>query len=133
MGKIILKTGLIGDIKIGRQTYTCEVRSLSQMLNQSISNSYSPSCSANLYDSKCKVVKDLYKYQGHVINPIDRQNIQVSNLTLPNEHQNEATSIMMLCPNVIDFCDDAEHFYLYCPNHNLISGDQVILNGLPIF
>ena len=56
MGDEKIKRGFIGEISVGRGTFTNEVRGLTQKLQQTIGESYSPSCKANLFDARCKVV-----------------------------------------------------------------------------
>ena len=56
MGEDKLKSGWLGQVSLGRNNFTNEVRGLTQKLQQTIGESYSPSCKANLFDSRCKVV-----------------------------------------------------------------------------
>lgn len=56
MGSEKIKAGWIGQISQGRDTFTGEIRGLTQKLQQTIGEGYSPSCKANLFDTRCKVV-----------------------------------------------------------------------------
>lgn len=52
-----LMRGWLGEISVERNAFTSEVRSLSQKLQSRIIELVSESCNADLFDSRCKVVK----------------------------------------------------------------------------
>lgn len=54
-GQVILSSGRIGEVSYGETTFTAEMRSQTQLLQQSIGDIYSPSCRAILGDARCKV------------------------------------------------------------------------------
>lgn len=54
-GVMNLRTGTIGDVRVGRLTFQAELRGLAQALQQPIGELYSPSCAATLGDARCKV------------------------------------------------------------------------------
>ena len=54
-GKVILSSGRLGEVNYGENTFTAEMRSQTQLLQQSIGQVYAPSCRAILGDSRCKV------------------------------------------------------------------------------
>jgi len=54
-GQVILSSGRIGEVSYGENTFTAEMRSQTQLLQQSIGQVYAPSCRAILGDSRCKV------------------------------------------------------------------------------
>jgi uncharacterized phage protein (TIGR02218 family) len=54
-GHLTLKTGYLGNITKGKDTFTAETRGLTQKLSQSFVSVYSPTCRARLGDGKCKI------------------------------------------------------------------------------
>lgn len=54
-GVLELRKGWIGEITINRGSFVAELRGLSQRLQQTIGDLYSPSCRADLGDTKCGV------------------------------------------------------------------------------
>lgn len=54
-GRMILQTGTIGDLKVGRSTFNAETRGLGQALQQTIGDVYTNNCTATLGDARCKV------------------------------------------------------------------------------
>lgn len=55
MGSMVLQSGTIGNIKVGRQDFNAEVRGLAQSLQQVVGEVYQASCSATFGDARCKV------------------------------------------------------------------------------
>lgn len=55
-GTLQLGKGRIGQVKSGRNTFTVELRGLSQHLQQTVGRLYMPTCDADLGDSRCGVV-----------------------------------------------------------------------------
>lgn len=53
-GKLSLVTGWLGEVTMKGQQFVAEVRSLSQKLQQTIGEVYTPTCRATLGDDKCK-------------------------------------------------------------------------------
>jgi len=72
MGHFIRKSGNIGQITTGRNSYTAEFRGIQQPLQQTIGRPYTPSCLANLGDSNCRVNMASYTFNGSVISLIDQ-------------------------------------------------------------
>lgn len=54
-GKMVMKRGRLGEVRLNRNFFTAEIRGLTQHLSQTIGEVYSPSCRAVLGDSRCKV------------------------------------------------------------------------------
>lgn len=54
-GHLVLKTGYIGEISQTKDTFTAEVRGLTQKLEQNFGELYSPTCRARLGDGRCKI------------------------------------------------------------------------------
>lgn len=66
MGHEVLRAGTLGNVKTGRQHYTCELRGMMQPLQQSIGRIYTPACDADLGDTRCDVVLATYTVTGTV-------------------------------------------------------------------
>jgi len=56
----VIRRGWLGEIQVGDNTFTAELRGLKQAFQQQIGRTVSPDCDANLGDSKCGV--DLTDY-----------------------------------------------------------------------
>ncbi|HAX90657.1 MAG TPA: hypothetical protein DCY07_00410 [Rhodospirillaceae bacterium] len=54
-GKIILKRGTIGQIELKDTIFKAELRGLTQALSQQIGELYTPSCRADLGDTRCQI------------------------------------------------------------------------------
>lgn len=55
MGKMIQRVGHLGEVRVGADVFTAELRGLTQAFSKTIGELYSVSCRASLGDSKCKV------------------------------------------------------------------------------
>lgn len=66
MGKRILGGGTIGNITSGRQSFSAELRGLTQRVQQSIGELYSPTCRAELGDARCGVNLSSYEVSGTI-------------------------------------------------------------------
>ena len=56
MGHELMKSGTFGEISIGRNQFTTELRGLMQRLQSTVGDVASPSCRNDLFDSRCGVV-----------------------------------------------------------------------------
>lgn len=54
-GRILEQRGRLGEVRLQKDTFVAELRGISQSLQQSFGQLYSPSCRAILGDSKCQV------------------------------------------------------------------------------
>lgn len=75
MGRMILATGTLGNISVGRSSFKAEQRGLTQSLQQQIGNTYTPNCTANLGDSHCKVNLAPFTYTGTLTGITDRRTV----------------------------------------------------------
>jgi uncharacterized phage protein (TIGR02218 family) len=66
MGKNILRSGTLGEVKGGRSKFTAELRGLMQAYSRRIIRLTTEDCTADLGDSRCKVDLSLYSFSGHV-------------------------------------------------------------------
>jgi uncharacterized phage protein (TIGR02218 family) len=54
-GRLILRSGRMGDITVKDQDFTAELRGLAQALQNGVGETYSPECRADLGDGRCKI------------------------------------------------------------------------------
>ena len=54
-GKLMLRLGWLGEVRVQNQQFVAEVRGLTQQLSQTIGALYSPLCRARLGDSRCGI------------------------------------------------------------------------------
>lgn len=54
-GRMLLRTGTLGNVSAGRSAFTAEVRGLTQALQQPVGRVYAPQCDASLGDARCGV------------------------------------------------------------------------------
>lgn len=54
-GRMLLRTGTIGDVTAGRNAFTAELRSLTQSLQQPVGRVYAAACDARLGDARCGI------------------------------------------------------------------------------
>ena len=62
----IVRTGTLGEIKIGRQSFQAEIRGLLQAFQQESGDVYQKNCRATLGDAKCGVALAGYQFAGAV-------------------------------------------------------------------
>lgn len=120
MGKLILRKGTIGEIKTGRSQFTAELRGMTQPLQQEFGRIYTPSCSANLGDNKCKVNLSNYTFNGTVSSVIDQHSWVDNSLTQTN------SSIVLNITNIAA----GSTTVIESPNHGLTTGTQITLGGI---
>lgn len=65
-GKYYQRKGWLGEVKTGRTAFVAELRGLSQKLQQTIGQLFSPTCRATLGDSRCKVNLASFTFSGTV-------------------------------------------------------------------
>ena len=75
-GTIPLSRGTIGRTKRGRFSYVAEFRGLGQQLQQTVGRLCTPSCDADLGDSRCTVILATYTVSGFVTATSDEQTFQ---------------------------------------------------------
>lgn len=54
-GRMVLRTGVLGQVSAGASNFRAEVRGLAQKLQQSVGEVYAAACSANLGDARCNL------------------------------------------------------------------------------
>lgn len=80
-GKIYVKRGRMGEVRIVRSQFTAELRSLSQHLQQRIGELYTPSCSAILGDARCKKNLSSFTFSGTITSITNRSKFKATALT----------------------------------------------------
>jgi uncharacterized phage protein (TIGR02218 family) len=75
MGAEKIKRGTFGEISVGRGTFSNEVRGITQNLQQTLGEVVSPSCKADLFDTRCGVpmTEGAWKFSGVTVNPQSNQ------------------------------------------------------------
>lgn len=86
-GKIIQKRGVLGEVTLNKNLFHAEVRGLTQFLSQTMCESYTPHCRANLGDARCKfdLNQTNFTVNSVVDNVIDQQNFIATSLTQSND------------------------------------------------
>lgn len=83
-GILTLRTGWLGEVTLKGNQFVAEIRGLSQALQQTIGDIYSPGCRAMLGDDRCKVNVALYTVSGTVTEAEDVYGVQASGLAQPD-------------------------------------------------
>ena len=85
-GRILLKRGWTGEIKIEREQFIAEIRGLAQKLSQNIGRVYTPLCDAILGDTRCGVTLASFTEAATVSTVTDNQTFTASALTQDSGH-----------------------------------------------
>jgi uncharacterized phage protein (TIGR02218 family) len=82
MGSVTMNSGVIGQFNLGEGTFTAEVRSLSQIMQQQLNEVYSPMCRASLGDSRCLIDLAPLTFTGVAVTSVtDNLHFGASSLT----------------------------------------------------
>lgn len=65
-GKLMLRSGWLGEVRIAKNQFVAEVRGLAQRLNQKIGDVFSSTCRASFGDAKCGVDAASYRVSDSV-------------------------------------------------------------------
>jgi len=65
-GALYLRKGWLGEVRTGRSVFSAELRGMTQKLQQTIGELYSPSCRATLGDTRCGVNLASFTFNGTV-------------------------------------------------------------------
>ena len=85
-GKLVLKTGWLGEVTLRGGQFVAEVRGLSSQLQQTIGQVYTPTCRAKLGDSQCAVNLASYSASGSVTSVEAAYAFKDSSRTQPNNY-----------------------------------------------
>lgn len=80
-GKIYVKRGRMGEVRIARAGFVAELRSLTQHLQQRIGEVYAPSCNAILGDARCGKDLTAFTFTATITEVISRAQFKASALT----------------------------------------------------
>lgn len=80
-GKLKFKKGWLGEVVLHQQQFVAELRGLTQKMTQTIGQIYSPSCRAQLGDTRCKVNLASHQFSGGVSSVSGRTRFFVSSIT----------------------------------------------------
>lgn len=71
--RVLVKTGIIGEVSRYKNSFRAEIRGLSHFLDQTVGRLYQRHCDANVGDLRCGVDLNnpLFKTQGVVLNVVD--------------------------------------------------------------
>ncbi len=83
-GKILLKSGHIGEVRFCGQKFIAEIRGLSQKLNVNIGKYYSPTCRTNFGSKQCKINLSAYQQKAAVVSLINGNNFTIDKLMFEN-------------------------------------------------
>lgn len=80
-GRMLLRTGTIGNVTAGRTAFTAELRGLTQALQQSVGRIYAAACDATLGDARCGVNTAAITVVGAVTSAASRRQFTASGLS----------------------------------------------------
>ncbi len=80
-GKMILKRGRIGEVSLQKDSFTAELRGLSENIQKNIGQLYSKSCRADLGDSRCKANLSAFTFADNVAEVVNNITFRTNNLT----------------------------------------------------
>lgn len=72
-GRMILRTGTLGQVSAGRNTFTAELRGLTQQLQQPVGSVYAAACDATFGDARCGINAVALQVAGVVAAVTDRR------------------------------------------------------------
>lgn len=81
-GKIVLRAGRIGEVKLGKHRFNAELRGMSQPLQQKFGRLYTVTCDADFGDSRCKLNLGAWTFSGSVTAKTDNSTFTAGNLNL---------------------------------------------------
>ena len=124
MGKIYLRSGTTGEVKIGRITAATELRSMKQRLQQKIGDLYQPICSYRLGDEMCNIdgKTDLSSltFNGSITNIINQHSWIDTSLNQTNSSHSLA----------IQNISAGSVTYIQANGHPFSTGDEVRFSGI---
>ena len=85
-GRMWLKRGWIGEVKMSRSQFQAEIRGLSQKLSQNIGRLFTPSCDAILGDYRCGLDLSSFTENTTITEVINNQTFSCSALSQENSY-----------------------------------------------
>lgn len=98
-GQLKLLRGTLGEVAIGDDSYNVELRSLSQPWQQTITRVYTPNCTADLGDNRCKVALSAFRQTGSVASLVDARTITTTGITGTDDFHNYGLLTFTSGPN----------------------------------
>lgn len=98
-GQLKLLRGVLGEVAIGDESYNVELRSLSQPWQQTITRVYTPNCTADLGDARCKVDLTAFRQTGSVASFVDARTITTTGITGADNFHNYGLLTFTSGPN----------------------------------
>lgn len=86
MGRLMLASGTLGDLKVGRSAFTAEMRGLAQALQQTNGKVVTKNCTAQFGDAKCKVDLAPITVAGTVTSVTSRRVIADTSRAEPSDY-----------------------------------------------
>jgi len=86
MGKMNLRKGNLGELRLERNTFVAELRGLMQRLQQATGYIVSPACNANLGDARCGVNLALFTSAGTITSLVSRRLFTASALAQATDY-----------------------------------------------
>lgn len=121
MGRLILKSGILGQITVKKSSFMAEIRGLTQAYTTQIGESYTPHCRAKLGDARCKVNVAAFTFTGTV------QGTSTSNSSIFDNGRTEAgPSKGVAVTNV----SRAQRAVVSAGGHTFGPGDTVYLSDI---
>lgn len=124
MGKIYLRSGTTGEVRIGRVTAATDLRSTKQRLQQKLGDLYQPLCSAKFGDAKCNVDGKTnlanHTFNGTITSVISQHSWIDTSLNQTNSSR--SFSIQNIAAGSTTF--------IQSNGHTFSSGDEVRFSGI---
>lgn len=86
MGRMILRTGKLGNVSAGRIAFHAELRGLTQQLQQPVGSVYAAACDATLGDARCGVNLPALQVAGAVTSVTDRRTFGDTSMTQVSDY-----------------------------------------------
>ena len=86
MGRNLIRSGTLGQVKTGRQTFTAELRGLMQAYSRVIGRLTTQICTADLGDTRCKKVLTAFTFARTVAGATGNRVITDAGLTQANDY-----------------------------------------------
>jgi uncharacterized phage protein (TIGR02218 family) len=98
-GQLKLLRGTLGEVSIGDESFNVELRSLSQPWQQTITRVYTPNCTADLGDARCKVDLSAFRQTGTVASVVDARTITTTGISGADDFHNYGLLTFTSGPN----------------------------------
>ncbi|WP_219209445.1 DUF2163 domain-containing protein [Variovorax boronicumulans] len=86
MGHMVIGSGTLGDLKVGRSAFTAEMRGIAQALQQTNGKVVTKNCTAQFGDDRCKVNLTPITVAGAVTGVTNRRTIADSSRAEPSDY-----------------------------------------------